>query len=42
MRSVQGIDVVGICTSRKETAEAAAKRFGVARPFWDAETMATE
>ena len=41
-RSVADIDVVGICTSRKETAEAAAKRFGIARPFWDAETMAAD
>jgi predicted dehydrogenase len=38
-RAVPGVEIVGICTSRRETAEAAASRFQVARPFWDAETM---
>ena len=35
-RGVPGVEVTAICTSRRETAEAAAARFGVARPFWDA------
>ncbi len=41
-RSVPGIEVVGICTSRQETAEAAAKKFGIDRPFWDADTMTAD
>jgi predicted dehydrogenase len=41
-RSVPGVEVVGICTSRQETAEAAARKFGIARPYWDAEKMAAE
>jgi len=41
-RSVPGVEVVGICTSRRQTAEAAAKKFGIARPYWDAERMAAE
>jgi predicted dehydrogenase len=41
-RAVPGIEVVGICTSRRETAEAAAKKFGIERPFWDAEAMAAD
>jgi predicted dehydrogenase len=41
-RAVPGVEVVGICTSRQETAEAAAKKFGIARPYWDAETMAAD
>jgi predicted dehydrogenase len=38
-RAVPGIEVVGICTSRRETAEAAAQKFQVGRPFWDADAM---
>jgi|HubBroStandDraft_1064217.scaffolds.fasta_scaffold00032_26 predicted dehydrogenase len=38
-RAVPGIEVVGICTSRRETAEAAARKWQIARPFWDAEAM---
>ncbi len=41
-RAVPGVEVVGICTSRQETAEAAAQRFNVPRPFWDAEAMAAD
>ncbi len=41
-RAVPGVEVVGICTSRRETAEAAAEKFGVQRPFWDAEAMAAD
>lgn len=39
-RSLPDVEVVGICTSRRETAEAAAQQFGVPRAFWDAEAMA--
>jgi predicted dehydrogenase len=39
-RSVPGVEVVAICTSRRETAEAAAKRCGIETPFWDAQAMA--
>jgi predicted dehydrogenase len=39
-RSVPGVEVVAICTSRRETAEAAAKRCGIESPFWDAQAMA--
>lgn len=41
-RSLPGVEVVGICTSRRETAEAAARRYQVDRPFWDAEAMAVD
>ena len=41
-RSVPGVEVVGICTSRRETAEAAAKKFGIERPYWDAQKMAAD
>ena len=41
-RAVPGVEVVGICTSRRETAEAAATRFKIARPFWDATAMASD
>lgn len=39
-RAIPGVEVVGICTSRRETAEAAAARFRIERPYWDAEAMA--
>lgn len=38
-RAIPGVEVVGICTSRRETAEAAAQRTGIPRAFWDAEAM---
>jgi predicted dehydrogenase len=41
-RAIPGVEVVGICTSRQETAEAAAKKFGVERAFWNAEQMAAD
>jgi predicted dehydrogenase len=41
-RAVPGVEVVAICTSRRETAEAAAARCGIARAFWDAEAMAAD
>lgn len=41
-RAVPGVEVVGICTSRRETAELAATRYAIARPFWDAQAMAAD
>jgi predicted dehydrogenase len=37
---VPGVEVVGICTAHRETAEQASKEHGVPLPFWDAEQMA--
>lgn len=34
--------MVAVCTSRPETAEAAAKKFGIERPFWDAQLMTAD
>ncbi len=39
-RAVPGVEVVGICTAHRETAEAAAAEHSVALPFWDAREMA--
>jgi predicted dehydrogenase len=41
-RSIEGVEVTAICTSRQETAEAAAEKFGIARPFWNAEEMCAD
>jgi predicted dehydrogenase len=41
-RAVPGVEVVGICTSRQQTAEAAATRCGIGRAFWDAQKMAAD
>lgn len=41
-RAVSGVEVTAICTSRQETAEAAAARLGIARPFWDALAMCAD
>jgi predicted dehydrogenase len=41
-RAVPGIEVIGICTARRETAEAAAARHGIARAFWNAEAMISD
>lgn len=41
-RSLPGVEVTSICTSRQETAEAAAERFGIKRPFWDAQAMCAD
>ena len=41
-RSVPGVEVVAICTSRRETAEAAAGKLGITRAFCDAEQMCTD
>jgi predicted dehydrogenase len=39
-RAVPGVEVVGICTAHRETAERAATEHGLALPFWDAQQMA--
>jgi predicted dehydrogenase len=41
-RAVPDVEVVGICTSRRETAEAAASRCGINRAFWNALEMAAD
>jgi predicted dehydrogenase len=41
-RALTGVEVTAICTSRQETAEAAAARLGIARPFWDALAMCAD
>jgi predicted dehydrogenase len=41
-RAIPGVEVTSICTSRKETAEAARKRLGLQRAFWDAEAMCVD
>jgi predicted dehydrogenase len=41
-RAIPGVEVTAICTSRRETAEAAAERLGIARPFWDAEALCAD
>jgi predicted dehydrogenase len=38
-RAVPGVEVAAICTSRRETAEAAARETDVPRPMWDAREM---
>lgn len=38
-RALDGVEVTAICTSRQETAEAAAERCSIDRPFWDAMEM---
>ncbi len=39
-RAVPGVEVVGICTAHRETAERAAKDHDVPLPFWDAQELA--
>jgi len=39
-RMLDDVEVVGICTSRRETAEAAARQHGVERPYWSVADMA--
>jgi predicted dehydrogenase len=41
-RAVSGVEVTAICTSRQETAEAAAKKCGIERAFWDAQQMVAD
>ncbi len=41
-RAVPGVEVTAICTSREETARAAAERLNIARPFWNAQAMCAD
>lgn len=41
-RAIPGVEVTAICTSREESARAAATRLGIARPFWDAEALCAD
>lgn len=41
-QAVPGVEVTAICTSRRETAEAASARLGLPRAFWDASTMCAD
>ena len=41
-RAIPGVEVTAICTSRQETAEAAAQKLAIARPFWDAQAMCAD
>lgn len=41
-RAVPDVEVAAICTSRRETAEPAAEKLGIARAFWDAEKLAAD
>ncbi|WP_380780842.1 Gfo/Idh/MocA family protein [Sphingomonas sp. R86520] len=40
--SIDGVEVTAICTSRRETAEAASARLNIPRAFWNAEEMAAD
>ncbi|MDP3675722.1 MAG: Gfo/Idh/MocA family oxidoreductase [Novosphingobium sp.] len=41
-RAVPGVEVTAICTSRRETAEAAQARLGLPRAFWNAAEMCAD
>ncbi|WIW90088.1 Gfo/Idh/MocA family oxidoreductase (plasmid) [Sphingobium sp. V4] len=41
-RAIAGVEVTAICTSREETARAAADRLGLPRAFWNAEQMCAD
>ncbi len=41
-RAIPGVEVTAICTSREETARAAAERFGIERVFWDADAICAD
>lgn len=41
-RAVRGVEVTAICTSRRETAEAAQARLGLPRALWDAGAMCAD
>jgi predicted dehydrogenase len=41
-RALPGVEVTAICTSRRETAEAAAGRLKIDRPFWDFEALCAD
>jgi predicted dehydrogenase len=41
-RALPGVEVTAICTAHRHTAEAAAERYKVERPFWDAQAMCAD
>ncbi len=41
-RAISGVEVTAICTSRRETAEAAAGRLKIDRPFWNFEALCAD
>lgn len=41
-RTLDNVEVTAMCTSRQETAEAAAGKFGIERPFWSVEAMCAD
>ena len=41
-RAIPGVEVTAICTSREETARAAADRLGLPRAFWNAQEMCAD
>lgn len=41
-RAIPGVEVTAICTSREETARAAAQRLDLPRAFWNAEQMCAD
>jgi predicted dehydrogenase len=41
-RLLPGIEVAAVCTAHRETAEAAAQQFGVAKAYWDVAELAND
>lgn len=41
-RTLDNVEVTAMCTSRQESAEAAARQFDVERPFWSVEAMCAD
>ena len=41
-RRIEGVEVAAICTAHQETAERAARDYGIAKPYWDHEAMAAD
>src|SRR5262245_24117736 len=41
-RTLDNVEVTAMCTSRQESAEAAARQFQIDRPFWDVEAMCAD
>ncbi|ATE66497.1 Gfo/Idh/MocA family protein [Rhizorhabdus dicambivorans] len=41
-RRIEGVEVAAICTSRQETAEKAARDFGIPRAYWNHEEMSAD
>lgn len=41
-RRIEGVEVAAICTAHRETAEQAARDYGIARAYWNHEEMAAD